>query len=103
MKKIDEKLFKWQVLGLISTDRKHPTTTDELTMRIGISVRELKSIIFELRKDFPICSKVIDGGGYWMAEDAEDIRDFISLMESRIWSTKKTIDRMQYHFEKMVD
>lgn len=91
-----------QVLNLIPKKREDAITSKELMNFTGLSFRELKKIISELRITYPICSRETDGGGYWLAEDEKDIKEFISMISRRRDGYNKTIEVMQNHIGEEV-
>jgi len=92
-----------QVLNLIPKKREDAITSKELMNFVGLSFRELKKIISELRITYPICSKETDGGGYWLAEDERDIKEFISMISRRRDGYNKTIAIMENHINDEVN
>lgn len=90
-----------QVLNLIPKKRKDAITSKELMNLTGLSFRCLKEIISELRITYPICSRETNGGGYWLAEDERDIKEFISMISRRRDGYNKTIAIMENHIKKM--
>lgn len=86
-----------QVLNLIPKKREDAITSKELMNFTGLSFRHLKEIISELRIIYPICSRETDGGGYWLAEDERDIKEFISMISRRRDGYNKTIAIMENH------
>ena len=88
---------KEQVLNLIPNNRKNAITSKELMGFTGLKFRELKEIIAQLRIEYPICSRETDGGGYWMAENALDIKEFIAMIGRRRDGYNKTIAIMENH------
>jgi DNA-binding IscR family transcriptional regulator len=93
--------LKSMVLELIPSKRAEAIQSKELQARTGLPLRRLKEIITELRKTYPICSKEIDGGGYWMAENKNDIKEFITMIKKRRDGYTQTIKRMQKHLDDM--
>lgn len=89
------------VLEQIPNRRVEAIQSRELQARTGLPLRRLKEVITELRKEYPICSKEIDGGGYWIAENENDIREFIMMIAKRRNGYNKTINRMQRHLDDM--
>ena len=89
------------VLELIPNKRAEAIQSKELQVRTGLPLRRLKEVITELRKTYPICSKEIDGGGYWMAENKNDIKEFILMIKRRRDGYTQTIKRMQKHLDDM--
>jgi DNA-binding IscR family transcriptional regulator len=92
-----------QVLNLIPKKRKDAITSKELMNFTGLSFRHLKQIISELRIIYPICSRETDGGGYWLAEDERDIKEFISMISRRRDGYNKTIAIMENHINDEVN
>lgn len=89
--------IKERVLNLIPDSKDNAITSKELMSFTGLKFRELKEIIAELRIEHPICSRETDGGGYWMAEDALDIKEFIAMISRRRDGYNKTIAIMENH------
>ena len=92
-----------QVLNLIPKKREDAITSKKLMNFTGLSFRHLKQIIFELRMTYPICSKETDGGGYWLAEDERDIKEFILMISRRRDGYNKTIAIMENHINNEVN
>lgn len=92
-----------QVLNLIPKKREDAITSKELMDFTGLSFRHLKQIISELRIIYPICSRETDGGGYWLAEDERDIKEFISMISRRRDGYDKTIAIMENHINNEVN
>ncbi len=92
-----------QVLNLIPKKREDAITSKKLMNFTGLSFRHLKEIISELRITYPICSKETDGGGYWLAEDERDIKEFISMISRRRDGYNKTIAIMENHINDEVN
>lgn len=88
---------KEQIMHLIPDNRKNAITSKELMSFTGLKFRKLKQIITELRIEHPICSKETEGGGYWIAEDGEDIKEFIAMIGRRRDGYNKTITIMENH------
>ena len=89
------------VLEQIPNKRAEAIQGKDLQALTGLPLRKLKEVISELRKTYPICSKEIDGGGYWMAENENDVREFIMMIARRRDGYTKTINRMQRHLDDM--
>lgn len=92
-----------QVLNLIPKKREDAITSKELMNFTGLSFRHLKQIISELRIIYPICSRETDGGGYWLAEDERDIKEFISMISRRRDGYNETIAIMENHINNGVN
>lgn len=92
-----------QVLNLIPKKREDAITSKELMSFTGLSFSHLKEIISELRIIYPICSRETDGGGYWLAEDERDIKEFISMISRRRDGYNKTIAIMENHINDEVN
>jgi DNA-binding IscR family transcriptional regulator len=93
--------LKSMVLELIPDKRAEAIQSKELQVLTGLPLRKLKEVISELRKEYPICSKETDGGGYWIAENENDIREFIIMIAKRRNGYTQTINRMQRHLDDM--
>lgn len=89
--------IKEQVLNLIPDSKDNAMTSKELMSFTGLKFRELKEIIAELRILHPICSRETDGGGYWMAENDNDIDEFVAMISRRRDGYNKTIAIMENH------
>lgn len=89
--------IKEQVLNLIPDKRSNAITSKELMGFTGLKFRELKEVITELRLIHPICAKETEGGGYWMAENETDIKEFIAMISRRRDGYNKTITIMENH------
>ena len=85
------------VLEYIPKRRADAITSKTLMSLTGLSFRRLKQVITELRKNHPICSKETAGGGYWLAENDQDIRDFVAMIAARQRGYMDTITTMQKH------
>lgn len=92
-----------RVLNLIPKKREDAITSKELMNFTGLSFRQLKQIISELRIIYPICSRETNGGGYWLAEDERDIKEFISMISRRRDGYNKTIAIMENHINNEVN
>lgn len=93
--------LKSMVLEKIPNKKEEAIQSKELQALTGLSFRRLKEVITELRKTHPICSKETEGGGYWIAENKSDIREFIMMIARRRDGYNKTINRMQKHLDDM--
>jgi len=72
----------------------YPIKLSKLKDNVGLSSRETKRIISDLRNDYPIVAKEVEGGGYWLAEDEADIVDFIQMIERRRDGYQNTLHKM---------
>lgn len=93
--------LKSMVLEKIPNKKAEAIQSKELQALTGLSFRRLKEVITELRKTHPICSKETEGGGYWIAENKSDIREFIMMIARRRDGYTQTINRMQKHLDNM--
>ena len=94
--------MKERLLNLIPNEKERAITSKELISLTGIKFRQLKILITELRMEYPICSKETEGGGYWMAENDEDIKEFVKMISRRRDGYNKTIEVMQNHIGEEV-
>jgi hypothetical protein len=99
MKMKTEKMeyLKEVVLGRIGEDYDNRKTSREIMNSTGLTFRELKEVIVELRKEYPICSTEINGGGYWMAKTSFEVLEFIEMIKRRRDGYNRTIDVMNDH------
>lgn len=75
-KKFEE--LKILVLNKIqNANRKYPIKQKELCKILNIKPKELKQIITNLRKEYPIISKDINEREYWIATTNDEILDMI--------------------------
>ena len=89
--------IKEKIILLMPTEKDNAITTKQLQNLTGLSNKQLKVIISNLREDYPICSKTTDGGGYWIAQNMSEIVDFVREISSRRRSHTKTIKDMGNH------
>ena len=75
--------------------KNNPINAKDLCSEYQITFRELKQLITELRTDYPIVSKETNGGGYWLAENEQDIVEFINMIDRRRRGYEETIKMMQ--------
>ena len=80
---------------LQNTDKLNPVTSKTLCAELNISFRLLKSIITELRNNYPIVSKETSGGGYWLAKQKKEVTMFIGMIEARKLGYEDTIKKMK--------
>lgn len=95
-----EEIFETQksiILNLIPKEKESAITLTNLVGYTGLKARTVKYIITSLRIEYPVCSQDINGGGYWIAESDQDIKDFLSMMITRRDSYNKSISIMQSH------
>lgn len=97
MKNNSREDYKEIILSLIPQTREEAIQGRELTRLTHLSFRTVKYLITELRVEYPICSKETEGGGYWMAENEQDIIEFINMIERRRNTYNKTIEIMRHH------
>lgn len=67
----------------------------------GFTPREVKEAVKRLRGRYPICAKIVGGGGYWMAENELDIQNFIRLIKRRMETFEVTIAKMNDHLQDL--
>ena len=91
------------VKSLIPDKKENAITSRQLMQLTGLSFRELKQVISYLRIDNKICSKETDGGGYWIAESDDDIRDFVAMIKRRRDGYNDTIALMENHIETIIE
>ena len=87
-------LLKERVLSYIPKGKNNAIPQRELCFQTNLKPRELKVVITSLRKHHPICSKETSGGGYWIAENQNDVFEFIEMLKARRAGYNKTISSM---------
>ncbi len=100
MKNYSREDYKEIILSLIPKTRADAIPGPELNRLVHLTSRAVKGLIAELRVEYPICSKETEGGGYWMAENEQDIIEFIKMIERRRNAHNKTIEVMSHHIFK---
>ena len=93
----DNIVAKELILNLIPSSKENAIKLSEIASYTGLAYRQIKEVISELRKSYPICSKETEGGGYWIAESSKDIVDFVYMIERRKKGYQLTIDTMKTH------
>lgn len=89
--------YKASILNLMPRRRAEAIQSRELMTLTGLTFREIKDIITELRIEHPICAKETEGGGYWIAETDQDILEFVNMIERRRDGHNHTISVMTNH------
>lgn len=74
--------------------RLKPAKTRDLCFDFNINRRTLKYIVSRLREEYPIVSQDINGGGYWLANNNDELITFLNMMENRKKGYIETIDKM---------
>lgn len=86
----------WVILALLPSCERDAMTLGELRSSMGgMSARKIKEIISELRTCIPVVSKETDGGGYWIADNPEDVRRFMIMISNRRDGYNRTLEKMQ--------
>lgn len=80
---------------IVSASKAKPIKGSRICFELGLSFRLVKQLISSLREEYPIVSKETDGGGYWLAEDTQDIVTFIKMIEARRSGYDETICKMR--------
>ncbi len=89
--------LKTRILETLPTSEESAIQGKELAALLGITYRHLKSIVQELRLEYPICSKEWSGGGYWLASSDHEIKSFINMIKAHRKSYDTTIAVMENH------
>ena len=97
MKNHSREDYKEIILSLMPQTQEEAIPGLELSRLTCLTSRVIKSLITELRVEYPICSKETEGGGYWMAENEQDIIEFVKMIERRRNAYNKTIEVMSHH------
>lgn len=86
----------WIVLALLPSSEFEAMTLSELRQSMGgMSARRIKEIISDLRTCIPVVSKETEGGGYWIANNPEDVRRFMIMISNRRDGYNRTLEKMQ--------
>lgn len=80
---------------IVNATKQHPIKGNQICFELGLPFRTVKQLISALREEYPIVSKETDGGGYWLAENDEDIVKFIRMIEARRSGYDETIIKMR--------
>ena len=97
MKRDIREIRKTTILNLMPKRRAEAIQSKELMNSTGLTFREIKDLITELRIEHPICAKETEGGGYWIAETDQDILEFVGMIERRRDGHNHTIEVMRNH------
>ena len=97
MKKESRDYHKQVLLSLLPQNKAKAIPGPELSRLMHLRYRTVKKIIAELRLEYPICSRETEAGGYWMAENEQDIIEFVRMIERRRDAYNKTIQVMSHH------
>ena len=98
MKNKNKNYLKKMLLDLLPDNYAERKTSKELCRILGLSFRNLKELVTELRVEYPICAVQIGRGGYWISNDKREIKEFIKMIEARKEGYEKTIAVMQNHY-----
>ena len=71
-----------------------PIKLSTLRQSVNLNRRQIQKVLFELRKTYPIVAKETDGGGYWLAQNEEDVIQYITMMQNRVNGYNETIKLM---------
>lgn len=80
---------------IVNASKAKPIKGNQICFELGLPFRVVKQLISSLREEYPIVSKETDGGGYWLAEDNNDIIKFIQMINARRSGYDETIIKMQ--------
>lgn len=73
----------------------------QLAKLCNTTFTSVKNAIRELRVEYPICSTDTAGGGYWIADNEDDVLDFIEMISRRRDTYNKTLDVMTAHLGEL--
>lgn len=88
------------ILRMLPTNKADAVQLQDICSRLGMCKRDIKEIIKGLRSEYPICAKDTEGGGYWLADNDSDIKEFMRLIEARKLSYDNTIANMRQHLKE---
>lgn len=86
-----------KLVGNLPSSEYEAIPSKVLAKQMSISQRMLRTLISDAREFYPICSKLVEGGGYWIANNNEDISRFIRTIQYKIKTQKRTVKRMSRH------
>lgn len=85
-------------LEVLPKDKENAVTQTELADRLGITKREVRIVINNLREHYCICS---GNEGYWISNKASDVKEFLMRQDSQIKEMIKTRDYMISHLMQL--
>lgn len=91
------------VLSIMPKYRNEAIRLSHVQTLLGLSNREVKMAVQHLREDYPIVFKEKFGGGYWMAENSEQLREAIGILTKRRNALDITIGNLNNHYVGMLE
>jgi len=86
-----------RILDLLSHTESNAISGSDIMAYTGLTRREVTDLMVKLRETYPVCSKVHDGGGYWIATTNNEISRYIGQLDRRISGIKRTMALMTEH------
>lgn len=87
-----EEYTVFKLLVESSTDARSKAYLTSLT---GYSERELKNIIKKIRlKGLPVCSRVSNGGGYWIEWNKKEFGRFVAQQKIEVEGYQKSLNNL---------
>ena len=83
--------MKEVILSLIPLGNENAVSQSYLSDMTGYKKREIRLIVNELRKEYPVCS---GNDGYWIGNNV-DINNTINLLQSHIKTMQETVDNLE--------
>lgn len=80
----------------LRTGKKNRRTRDYLIAKTGLTDRRVREAVHSLRaKGVPICSVTGKPGGYWICNDADELKQFIGELRVQRDQFSKAILRLE--------
>lgn len=71
-----------RVISHLQTGKKKARSRAFLMQKTDLSDRRVRRAVAELRaQGYPVCSITAKPGGYWLSNDASELREFIAQLE----------------------
>lgn len=87
-------------IDLIPFGQKNRISKEELARKLNISIKEINSIVSELRKKYIILSDT-KVGGYWRPDTKQELLDFIREHNSRHFAESGLIQMAWNEIDKL--
>lgn len=82
--------------------QKNATSRSFLTRVTGLEDRRIRRAVAELRsKGYPVCSIAAHPGGYWLSNDADELKEFIVQLEIQRDYFGKAIKRLRQRLQEV--
>lgn len=87
------KYEEYTIFKLLAEDQADARSKSYLRSMTGYSERELKDIIRKIRlKGIPVCSRVLNGGGYWVEWNKKEFGRFVAQQKTEVEGYQKSLN-----------